>query len=493
MKTFSVGVMAATVFTLSLAWAMPVGAQQVTALTGAAVIDGNGGPPIANGVVLITGKTITAVGPAGAVTIPAGARRVDVSGKHIIPGMMDANVHLFPFPSWMWVEFLARYENNFDGLIEEGAQVALKHGLTTVFDSMGPLRALMRVRDRINKGETDGARMFVAGNIVGFRAVFSNEGMKAASQPFQDRINSLFELNVGPDLCWKTPEQIRAEMTKYVALGVDFVKYGSSGDGDPVNSEIGQSAVLRFSPAQQRAIVEAVHAAGKIAQAHQGSEETTRAVIEAGADMTQHCAGTGASRMTDATIQLMLDRKFYCGTQWGPLSEADERRVREQRFPWTAADNGKEGVDFHLENAVRMLKAGVPMMVSTDSGTLDPDIAKLGRQGGMSGTKALEIGEAEIVNMRAMRQYGMSPMMIIQAATKNIAAAYKKLDQIGTLEPGKLADLVVLDADPLADVGNMAKVSMVIKEGQTVDRGALPRHPILTSPEATTPGAVRMK
>jgi imidazolonepropionase-like amidohydrolase len=484
----------AAMIMLILAWAAPVGAQPVTALTGATVIDGNGGLPIANGVVLVTGTKITAVGPTSAVSIPAGARRVDVSGKYIVPGLMDANVHLVPWPSWTYIEFLARYENNFDTIVEEGAQIALKHGFTTVFDTMGPLHPLMRVRDRINRGEIDGARLFVAGDIVGFRAVFTTpETMKSASKAFQSRINALFELNVGPDLCWKTPEQIRAEMAKYVALGPDFVKYGATGDGEPVNSEVGQAAVLRFSPAQQRAMIDAVHAAGKTINTHATSAEALQIAVEAGVDMAQHCNWTGPSRIPDSTIKFMLDKKVSCGTQWRPLSEAEQRQVREQKFSGTDADNGKEGVDYSLENALRMIKAGVPMLVSTDAGTIDPDVAKEGNLWGGLGGEASRIGEAEIIDMRAMRQHGMTPMMIIQAATKNIAAAYKKLDQIGTLEPGKLADLVVLDADPLADIENMAKVSMVIKEGQTVDRGALPRHPVLTSPEATTPGAVRRK
>jgi imidazolonepropionase-like amidohydrolase len=492
MKTLSLALMTSTLFTLGLVSTVPVGGQ-VTALTGATVIDGNGGAPIPDAVVLITDQKITSVGPRNAVSIPLDARRIDVSGKYILPGLMDANVHLVPWPSWTYIEFLARYENDFDGIAEEAAQIALKHGFTTVFDSMGPLNPLMRVRDRINRGEIEGSRVFVAGDIVGFRAVFTTpEAIKSASQAFQARINALFELNVGPDLAWKTPEQIHQEMTKYVNLGADFVKYGVTGDGKPVNSEVGQAAVLRFSPAQQRAMVEAVHAAGKIIQTHTTSAEALRVALEAGVDMAQHCAHTGASRISDTTIQLMLDRKFYCGTQWGPLSEAEQQQVRDQRFPGSDADNGKEGVNYALENAVRLIKAGVPELVSTDAGTIDPDVAKDPLWGGLGGGPS-RIGEAEFINMRAMRQRGMTPMMIIQAATKNIAAAYHKLGQFGTIEAGKSADLVVIDANPLDDIENLRKISMVIKEGKAVDRDKLPRRPLLTSPEANNPGAVRMK
>jgi imidazolonepropionase-like amidohydrolase len=87
----------------------------------------------------------------------------------------------------------------------------------------------------------------------------------------------------------------------------------------------------------------------------------------------------------------------------------------------------------------------------------------------------------------------MTTMMIIQAATKNIAAAYHKLDTIGTLEAGKTADLIVVDADPLADVQNLKKLALVVKEGKTVDVASLPTNPILTSDEARNPGAVRTR
>ncbi|HEV7715289.1 MAG TPA: amidohydrolase family protein [Steroidobacteraceae bacterium] len=480
----------------ALVMSFPAGAQ-VRAFAGATIIDGNGGAPIRNGVVLIDGKTIKAVGPAARVPIPQGAEKIDVSGKFVLPGLIDGNVHLIPWPSWTYIEFLARYEDNFEGIIEEAAQIALKHGFTTVFDSMGPLHPLVNVRDRINRGEAEGSRMFVAGDIVGFRAVFTSlESIKSATPAFQARINALFELNGGQDLPWKSPDQIRVEMTNYVKEGADFVKFGATGDGKPLNSETGQDAVLRFTPEQQRAMVEAVHAAGKIIQTHQTSAESLQIVVESGVDMAQHCAHTGPSRIHESTIKLMLQRKFYCGTQWGPLSEEEQKGVREGKFSGggTDAENGKEGVDYNLENSVRLIKAGVPHILSTDAGTIDPDVEKdpNGAWGGLGGKSSL-IGEAEFIEMRAMHQRGMTPMMVIQASTRNVAAAYHKLAEFGTLEPGKSADLVVLDADPLADIENMRSVSTVVKEGRTVDRAALPRTPVLTSAEAMNPGPVRRK
>jgi len=133
---------------------------------------------------------------------------------------------------------------------------------------------------------------------------------------------------------------------------------------------------------------------------------------------------------------------------------------------------------------------------------IDPDVAKgpvpqVSQEAGTAPDPSVfigsEIGVAEFTLMHAMKQRGMTPMAIIQTATKNIAAAYHKLDQFGTLEPGKFADLVVLDADPLQDMENMRKVSMVMKDGKTVEVDKLPRNPVLTSPEAMNPGRIRTK
>jgi imidazolonepropionase-like amidohydrolase len=470
----------------TFAAASPASAQ-IRAFVGGTIIDGNGGKPIANGVLVVEGDRIQAIGPSGKVDVPSDAERIDVSGRYIMPGIMDANVHLVPWPSWTYIEFLARYEDKFDLIAEEGAQLALKKGVTTVFDSMGPADALILARDRINRGETPGARIFVAGDIVGFRAVFTTmESIKSASKAFQARIDARFELNGGPDLTQKTPQQIYEEMRKYAAK-VDFVKYGATGDGPQVNSEIGQGNILRFSPDQQAAIVRAVHDEGKIVQTHQGSAESLHIVVTVGNDMAQHCAHTGESRIYEETIQLMLKRGFYCGTQWGPLTEEEKRQVREGRFSTT---------DYGLENSIRLIKAGVPQLVSTDAGTIDPDVLKdfgpEGPWGGLGGRNA-EIGEAEFINMQAMLDRGMTPMMILQAATKNIAAAYKKLDVLGTLEAGKYADLLVLEADPLADIANMRKIAMVVKEGKTVRTDILPSQVILTSPEAKDPGPIRKR
>lgn len=464
---------------------------QTIVLAGATIIDGNGGTPIRDGVIVINDKRIVAVGPRSSVSVPAGAQEIRENGKYVLPGLMDANVHLIHWMNWDHIEFLARYENQLEPLIEEAAQTSLKYGVTTVFDSMGPLRPLMRVRDRINKGEVVGSRMYVAGNIVGFRAVFDIDSIHSASVPFQERYNKMFEENMGPDLAWMTPEQVREETRKYIALGIDFLKYGATGDGFPINSEIGQNAVLRFSPEQQRAIIEECHKAGIIVQTHQSSIESLREVLEAGVDMVQHGSHTGPTPMPESTLQMFLFKKVYSGIQTNTQRKT-KLQLEHAQYEFPPDPLRAQSIRAQHENEVRMIKAGVPMLLATDAGVNDPDIYA-SRSDYQKLDWMLVLGEGHYLWMRAMVEQGMTPMTVIQSATKNIAAAYHKLDQVGTLEPGKLADLIVVDADPLQDIENMRKLSLVMKEGKVIDTKALPLNPILTSEAAKNPGLVRMK
>lgn len=459
----------------------------ITAFTGATVIDAVGEPRPA-GVVLVEDGLILAAGAAQAVPVPSKAEVIDLTGKFLLPGFIDGNVHLVPWPSWTYIEFLARYEDRMHEVAIEAAQIALAAGFTTVFDSMGPLDSLIEARSEIESGRVPGARMFVAGDIVGFRAVFTTvASMASASTAFQKRINDRFEAGAGPELSWMSPSQIFDVMTRYAESGVDFVKYGATGDGAPLNSEIGQDAVLRFSPDQQRAIVDAVHAAGLTVQTHTTSAESLHIAVEVGNDMGQHAAHTGASRIYDSTIERMLERGYSCGTQWGPLTEDERRMIALRKFP--GADRvGRDDVDFSLENAVRLIEAGVPQLVTTDAGTIDADVALDVRQWGGLGGKASLIGEAEFQNIQGMADRGMSPMQIIQAATINVARAYRVNDRVGSIEPGKVADLVVLDRDPLIDSAHLRSVSRVIQSGRVIDRGSLPTRRVLTVDETDNSG-----
>jgi len=461
-----------------------------TAFTGANLVDVLTGAVTPHATVLVRDGRVLAAGEASQVPVPSEAAVVDIAGRYLLPGFMDGNVHLLPWPSWTYIEFLARYEDRFHEIIAEGAGLALKAGFTSVFDSMGPLDSLIRTREDIKSGSVPGARLYVAGNIVGFRAVFvTTESIASASTSFQKRINDRFEANGGPDLCWLSPDDLYSAMTDYVDQGVDFVKYGATGDGEPLNSEIGQMNALRFTPAQQRAIVRAVHHRGRISQTHTTSAESLHIAVEAGNDMGQHAAFVGRSRLYDKTIDLMLETGYHCGTQWAPLNDEQKMAVAERRFDDPVLREGRS-ID-NVEAAVRLIEAGVPQLLTTDAGAIDPDVARDAHQWGGLGGGASLIGEAQFLNLQAMADRGMSPLQILQAATINVARAYRLDSDFGTVESGKVADFTILDRNPLDGAAAMRSVSMVVKDGVVVDRDALPAVPVLTHSAALEPGAIR--
>src|SRR5262249_6975638 len=156
------------------------------------------------------------------------------------------------------VEAVARYLDRYEEVIAEAAQVALKSGQTTVFDTWGPRRYLMAVRHRINAGELPGSRIFCAGNIIGFDGPFSLDfnakAAEVASEALVRRVNSIWAENTGRHLMWRTPKQVGEEVRRYIAKGIDFVKYGS-------NEHFGSSAgaFLALSPRSQEATVAEAH------------------------------------------------------------------------------------------------------------------------------------------------------------------------------------------------------------------------------------------
>ena len=448
---------------------------QVTAITGATIIDGTGRDPVRDGVIVIRDGKIAAIGPKASTAVPPGAQVINASGKHVIPGLMDANVHLMLGSA---IEFIVRYEGRYEDLIEEAAQVALKNGLTTVFDSWGPLQALLNVRDRINRGDTQGSRMFVAGNIVGFTGPFGHDFNGAAettvTPTLARRINAIWEENTGPDLMYLTPEQLRVEIRKYLTRGIDFLKFGATGHREEY--------FIMFSPAAQKVIVEETHRAGIPVQTHTTNVEGLRMVLEEGVDMVQHGDWTGPTPIPPETIKLFIDRKIYCAIQ--PFTQKRIENALEEGSDAPSSRRKDKIRTVHV-NDTNLIKAGVPLLLATDAGMIDPD-----RREGMSAKALLErsttLGEAHFHWFKAVAEKGMKPMDAIVAATRNIAAAYRKLDRFGTLEPGKLADLVVLDADPLQDLNNIQRISMVMKDGRVVDREKLPLKRVLSQSRSTS-------
>jgi imidazolonepropionase-like amidohydrolase len=432
------------------------------AIVGATVLDGTGRDPLRDAVVLIDDGRITAVESGSAA--PEGYPVLDAAGRYVIPGLMDANVHLCMPVAEEIVEAGEDYEARFAEMAEAAARALLAAGFTTVFDTWGPLGALKIARDRIDAGAAVGSRIRLAGTIVGFDGPLSPDFFAAPeglSTDFVGRFNDDWVRGVGRNLMWLDLDGIRGAVRHYIeSNGIDLVKYAaSSHTGVPF---------LTFSTEVQRAIVEESHAAGLTVQAHTTSPESLRMAFEAGVDILQHGDVTGpALPIPEPVIAAIAAR----GTAVAAV-------VTTGRYlDWVTRNAPTTLGNFHSaarsENDRRLIAAGVPTLLTTDgfhwtaANSDHPDMGGFWRGAVDIPTR---LGESHLTWLEGALEHGMSSGEALLAATRRVAEAYRVDDELGTLEPGKRADAVILDGDPLADVGAYGRIVEVVKDGRVVDR-----------------------
>jgi imidazolonepropionase-like amidohydrolase len=271
------------------------------------VIDGRGGKPIDDGVIVIQRDRIVTVG--GPETpVPPAAQRLPMAGKYVIPGLLDANVHLVLdyFPAT-----LVRFWDRYDELAIEAAAIALRNGVTTVFDTWGPRTHLIRARTAIREGRSVGSRIFLAGNIVGLDGPLSEDFFPAARESlfeeFTDRTNALWQEGVGRELMWTPLPQLRQAVRRHAENEIDFLRFAVSGHGAKV------ARYLQFSPRVQKAIIEEAHGAGLTAQAHTTSVEAVELSLDAGVDLLQQASTTGVETLPEETIARLVSVGIPCG------------------------------------------------------------------------------------------------------------------------------------------------------------------------------------
>lgn len=502
---------ATLVFGTSAAWSADADAappepreQQKIAIVGATIITVTDAPAIRNGAILVADGRIEWVGPHSRAKIPGDYRIINASGKWVTPGLIDTNAHLIltTVP-----EFFVKYEDRLEEVALQSAQIALKYGLTTIGDTWGPLDPLLSVRDRINRGEEIGTRVLVAGNIIGtggpFTAYFMG-GWDIRGQSIryggwvhpsiQKRINDLWEAGAGPELLAMTPEEVGETIRAYIARGVDFIKVGVSGHG------LGPVEPLAFSREALEAMREEARRAGIPFTTHTFSIDSLRLAIEIDTDFLVHpnvmsvpyaYASEAQQAAFEALAGAAAEKRIYAGLMAIPNKEQDAilenwdhrahpgeyhvNQIMLERKLYKSADAYEKGV----KGVKVWIDAGAPYTIATDQG---PEAADIGP------TIWGRLGRAHFERMEALQQLGESPADILAAATRNGAAAYGLDDRLGTIEAGKIADLLILDADPLRDIKNLRRIDAVIKDGRLIDRDSLPTvAPLDYDPEAEWP------
>ena len=488
---------------ISACLAAPFAANaQDVAIVGATLIDGNGGPPISDAVIVISGDRISAIGAHGNVSVPQGATVIDAAGRYVVPGFIDTNVHLSLYGGMRdRYETLAKYYTRENEIVLEAAQIDLTYGVTTVRDSYGFLIPLTQVRDSIASGKATGARILAAGNIVGWGGPYSVSFSLAPQRDitrFQAEVDDAMAQDVGELLADMTPDELRVAINKYLDKGPDFLKYGGT-------SHFDQPTYIGFSPEAQKVMVEETHKRGRPAETHSTTIEGLRISVLAGINLIQHPEAITPRETPDELAKLIVEHNVICsmlvstitGEAWGKhlKDKAEEEKklaeaAKKQPLPKTLYDERKRAHDLGTDletrrnNAQKLIKAGCITTVGTDSyWAAAPEFQIEPKPAGQSH------GIGTIMAIEGLVELGMTPMQAITTGTKNGAIAARRFNDLGTLEKGKIADLVILEADPLADIHNIRKLRSVMQGGKVLDLAKLPENRVLsTKPPAVAEG-----
>lgn len=423
-----------------------VQAQQSTlALVGGRIIDGYGAPPIENGVVLVVGERIAALGPRSQVTVPDGTPVIDTDGMTVMPGLFDMHVHLMILGHGDY----ARWHELFsDKLAAEVMPIAARQlveaGVTSARDLGAPLDDILTVKRRIAAGEIPGPRLFVSGPFI----------QRAPYEPWEAEYR--WGVN-GPD-------DARQKVQQIIDAGVDVIKL------------IDQD---QLTPAEVAAVVETAHENGKPVVAHAHRPDEIRVGLDAGVDNFEHTGLGTAPGYPEDILQRLRERN--AGLYWTPtISPLYVMRYSGEIFPerlddpaWQAAMppamaneiraslEDIPGLPYYalfpsriplLPKKFRQIReTGVQLMIGTDAGI-----------------PSMFHNDATWQEMTKWVELGVPPMQVIQAATLWPARFLNVEEDLGTLTPGRLADIIAVRGDPLTRMDAMQQVRVVIQGGKRI-------------------------
>jgi len=401
--------------------ALPVHAT-TTALRCGRLLDPASGKVTQNAVVLVNEDRIERVGPG--VEIPAGIRVVDLSGSTCLPGLIDSHTHVLLQPEDESgappVITKSQAYRTIQGVA--AAKKDLEAGFTTLrdLDSEGAGFADVDLRNAIERGIVPGPRLLVSTYALTITGGHMNNS------------------GLNPDLAVPDPatltdsrEAMIAEVRREVKYGADWIKIYATGTMRHIDPET-LEPLSQFSESEIKAVVDEARRWGKDVAAHAYGGEGAKNAIRAGVRSIEH-----GMLLDDEAIDLMVKK----GTWWCPTLSVYIPDSKEED-----TDLRRRVVAHHKEVFQKAMRKGVKIAFGTDVGAFE------------HGTSAREL--------RRMADYGMSPLDVIRAATVRGAELLRMEKLIGTVEPGKYADVIAVDGDPLKDIGVFEKVVFVMKGGQ---------------------------
>jgi imidazolonepropionase-like amidohydrolase len=423
--------------------------QNLKALVGGTLIDGFGGTPIRNSVIIVEGERIKAVGQVGSLAIPAGAEVISTEGMSVLPGLWDMHVHLMLNGHSDYTHWDSTYIDVFESVImPSSAHQLLMAGVTSARDLGAPLEASINVRERIKRGEIPGPTIYVSGPFI-------QKAPYPGTEAFRWGVNGAADA--------------RTKVKKLIDAGVDVIKLI---DQDQMTME------------EAKAVVDEAHKYGKMVVGHSHRPDEIRIGLQIGVDNFEHTGLSSAPEYPEDIMRMMKERaaKMNLGPLfWTPTVEG--------LFNYEYVRDNPEKLDdtsWHLglpDSIIRDIRASLRFpgrmsyfqLTPVRKPTLDRKFAQLKESG-----VVMLVGTDSGIPMKFHSQstwneldvwvnhFGMDPLLTIKAATYWPAVAMKVDKDYGTISEGKYADIIAVRGDVLRYINLLQDVDLVMKHGRKV-------------------------
>jgi imidazolonepropionase-like amidohydrolase len=372
--------------------------------------------------IIVTGDRITAIAPTASTPKQSGDIEIDLTRFTVMPGLIDVHTHLTMAPN-----FDPYYELSMTPAKEaiigvENAKVTLEAGFTTVRNVGANDFTDVALRDEINAGHIPGPHMQVSGPALGITGGHMDENLL----PYEFHYHAEGVADGIPAVQHQVRENIK--------YGADLIKIGATGG---VLSKGDDPQASQYTLEEMQAIVADAHRLGRKVAAHAHGAQGILFATEAGVDSIEH-----GSYINDEDIALMKKK----GTYLVPTAYLIDWAQQYANLPPIYAQKMKDVSSVEKQNIAKAIKAGVKIALGTDAAVYP---------------HGLNAHEVDVY----VNQFGMSPLQGIQTGTTNAADLMGWTDRVGTLEPGKWADLIAIDGDPLKDVKILQHVNFVMKSG----------------------------